>query len=267
MRNESDRYEVIPFPKSRRVVVDFMRLGHHQHAIHGLIEIDVTEPRRLIREHKAETGEAISFTAFIAACLGKAADDDRIVHAYRSRWNRLILFDEVDVASLFEIEFEGRKFPLAHVIRAANRRTVRDIHNEIRAIQANPMASKGWKQWGFMPLFLLLPPFIRDIFYRALSRTPHLVKAYTGTISLTAVGMFGSGGGWGIVAPTIFTTSVTLGGIAEKPGIIDGRIEPREYLSLTASFDHDIVDGAPAARFVARLKELIESGYGLTPAG
>ncbi len=32
---------------------------------------------------------------------------------------------------------------------------------------------------------------------------------------------------------------------------------------MTLSFDHDIVDGAPAARFARRLKELIESGYGL----
>jgi hypothetical protein len=31
----------------------------------------------------------------------------------------------------------------------------------------------------------------------------------------------------------------------------------------TPSFDHDIIDGAPAARFTQRLKELIESGYGL----
>lgn len=29
------------------------------------------------------------------------------------------------------------------------------------------------------------------------------------------------------------------------------------------SFDHDIIDGAPAARFVSRLGELVESGYGL----
>jgi pyruvate/2-oxoglutarate dehydrogenase complex dihydrolipoamide acyltransferase (E2) component len=29
------------------------------------------------------------------------------------------------------------------------------------------------------------------------------------------------------------------------------------------SFDHSIVDGALAARFTGRLKELIESGYGL----
>ena len=33
--------------------------------------------------------------------------------------------------------------------------------------------------------------------------------------------------------------------------------------SLTLSFDHDIVDAGPAARFAQRLKGLIESGYGL----
>ena len=44
---------------------------------------------------------------------------------------------------------------------------------------------------------------------------------------------------------------------------MDGHAAIREYLSLTISVDHDLVDGAPAARFTGRLKELIESGYGL----
>ena len=53
---------------------------------------------------------------------------------------------------------------------------------------------------------------------------------------------------------------VTVGGIAKRPGIApDGTIEVREYLYLTVSFDHDIVDGAPAARFTSRLVEIIES--------
>ncbi len=56
---------------------------------------------------------------------------------------------------------------------------------------------------------------------------------------------------------------LTLGGITEKPGVVDGHIAIREYLSLTVSLDHDSIDGAPAARFVTRLKELIESGFGL----
>jgi pyruvate/2-oxoglutarate dehydrogenase complex dihydrolipoamide acyltransferase (E2) component len=52
-----------------------------------------------------------------------------------------------------------------------------------------------------------------------------------------------------------------LGGIAKKPSIVEERIEVREYLSVTISFDHDIIDGAPAARFTQRLKGLIENGY------
>jgi len=68
------------------------------------------------------------------------------------------------------------------------------------------------------------------------------------------------------VVPLPITTQtllLTLGGIAQKPGVVDGRIAIREYLDLTISFDHDIIDGAPAARFTRRLKELVEGSYGL----
>ncbi len=79
--------------------------------------------------------------------------------------------------------------------------------------------------------------------------------------------MFGTGTGWGIPL-TDYTLCLTVGGIARKPGIVayhrpggrEERFEGREYLSLTISMDHDVIDGSPAARFAARLKELIESG-------
>ena len=43
-----------------------------------------------------------------------------------------------------------------------------------------------------------------------------------------------------------------------EPGVHDDQVEVREYLNLTISFDHDIVDGAPAARFTRKLVELVE---------
>jgi pyruvate/2-oxoglutarate dehydrogenase complex dihydrolipoamide acyltransferase (E2) component len=79
---------------------------------------------------------------------------------------------------------------------------------------------------------------------------------------MTSVGMFGKGAGWGIPIAG-HTLMLTLGGIGEKPGVIEGQIAILEYLSITISFDHDIIDGAPAARFTERLKDLIESGFGL----
>ena len=81
-------------------------------------------------------------------------------------------------------------------------------------------------------------------------------------MKLTAVGMIGKGSSWGILADAM-TLNIIVGGIAEKPGAVDGHIAMRDYLSMTISFDHDVIDGAPAARSTQRLKELIESGYGL----
>ncbi|MGY1726170.1 2-oxo acid dehydrogenase subunit E2 [Geodermatophilus sp. SYSU D01062] len=47
-----------------------------------------------------------------------------------------------------------------------------------------------------------------------------------------------------------------------KPVVVGDRIEAREVLGLTVAFDHDVVDGAPAARFVERLVDHVESGAG-----
>ena len=87
-------------------------------------------------------------------------------------------------------------------------------------------------------------------------------KKNMGTVGLSAVGMFEKGAGWGI-PPATPTLWITEGGIGEKPVLVAGQLALRDYLSLTISFNHDIIDGAPAARFIQRLKELIESGYGL----
>lgn len=255
---ESAPYQVLPFPRERQVIADGGRIAARRHTVYGLIQVDVTEPRRALHEHQARTGETISFTAFLIACLGKAIDENKMMHAYRDWRNRLIVFDEVDVNTIVEIEHKGRKVTLPHFVRAANKRRVLDLHNEIRAAQQNPERTREFgARW-----FARLPQFVRDLFYWYAYKNPPLLKKTFCTVGVTAIGMFGKGGGWAIPYG-VHTLDVALGGMEEKPGIVSGRIVPREYLDVTLSFDHDIVDGAPAARFTARLKELIESGYGL----
>jgi pyruvate/2-oxoglutarate dehydrogenase complex dihydrolipoamide acyltransferase (E2) component len=251
-------YTTLPFPRERQVIVDGGRIAARRHTVYGLIEVDVTEPRRVLRQHKARTGETFSFTAFIIGCLGKAIDENKLVHAYRDWRNRLIVFDEVDVNTIVEIEHEGRKVTLPYFVRAANKRTAREIHAALRAVKHKPEATKEFRaRW-----FARLPQFARDLFYWYAFKNPPLLKQTFCTVGMTAIGMFGKGGGWAIPFG-VHTLDVALGGIAEKPGAVNGRIELREYLCMTLCFDHDIVDGAPAARFTARFKELIERGCGL----
>jgi pyruvate/2-oxoglutarate dehydrogenase complex dihydrolipoamide acyltransferase (E2) component len=252
-------YQIIPFPKIRHLMVDGGHMGRQKHLIHGLVEMDVTDARRLIREHKAKTGETLSFTAFVMTSLGRAVDMNRHMQAYRTWWERLVIFDDVDVNTMFEVTVDGHKIIRPHIIRAVNKKTLRDIHEEIRAFQTE---HERGKEANFIGWFVLLPAFIRRLFLGILFKSPQLLKEMNGTVSLTAVGMFGTGGGWGIPVSN-HTLQITLGGVAEKPALVNGQLENRESLCVTISFDHDIVDGAPAARFIQRLKELVECCHGV----
>ena len=50
---------------------------------------------------------------------------------------------------------------------------------------------------------------------------------------------------------------ITVGGIGRKQEDVDGE-SATEYLNLTVTFDHNMMDAAPAARFTERVPELIE---------
>jgi pyruvate/2-oxoglutarate dehydrogenase complex dihydrolipoamide acyltransferase (E2) component len=255
--------QVVPYPKVRRFLEAAIRSTHHKPMIHGLIEVDVSRARAHLRDHQAKTGESLSFTAFLMACLAKAVDEHKAVQAFRLGSKRLILFDEVDVLTYIERDVAGHKQIMPYIIRAANRKTFLEIHQEIRAAQVQDMAHVevgGAKALQFLPAFLFRPYFW--VFSWIGRRYPQAWKKNWGTVTLSAVGMVGKGAGWGI-PPTEPTLTVIVGGIGEKPGVVDGQIAIREYLSLTVSFDHTLIDGAPAARFSERLKELIESGSGL----
>jgi pyruvate/2-oxoglutarate dehydrogenase complex dihydrolipoamide acyltransferase (E2) component len=248
-------YQVLPFPANRQVIVDAGRLAARRHIIHALLELDVTPARQLIHAHKERHSETLSFTGFIIACLAQAVNDYPLVQAYRNWRNQLVVFSDVDVVTLIETEVNGVALP--HILRAANRKSYRQIHDEIRAVQALP--GRSAQHGGLIDLAPRLPRFVRDLFYWAIRQNPHWFRQISGTVIVTAVGAFGHSAGWGLAFLPYHTLGLTIGGIGEKPGVVDGRVEIREYLSLTISYDHDVVDGAPASRFARRLKELVEN--------
>lgn len=258
---DKERFQILPIPRQRRFSLDAGRLGRGRHIVHGLAEVDVTHARQQMRRHQAETGEKLSFTAFIITCLGQALDRHKELHAYRDWRGRLVIFENVNITTMIEANVEGRRVPMPYVLRAVNKRTFREVHDEIRAVQASPRSSQ---EAGFMRWFLILPWVLRRLFYWAVMRVPQSFRRYSAPVLVTAVGMFSRGASWGITRPSN-TLTVTLGGIAEKPGVVDGQIAVREFLHLTVSVDHDVVDGAPIARFGNEFMHLIEQGFGLPP--
>jgi pyruvate/2-oxoglutarate dehydrogenase complex dihydrolipoamide acyltransferase (E2) component len=264
-------YRVVDLPPVRQVVVTFLGLSSWGHSIFGFLEVDVTTARRALEQYEARTGERLSFTGYLVYCLARAVDADKSVQAYLKGRKKLLVFDDVDVGMMIEHRFrEGQagenRAPVGHVIRRANHKTFMEIHQEIRTLQAQPPSQRDMPSW--LRLMLRLPAPLTGLLVSFVHASMHRDPAgkwvaMAGTVGLTSVGMFGSGSGWGLSAPDGHTLSLVVGGMQRKPAVVGDQIEPREFLSLTVSFDHDVVDGAPAARFTQRLKELIECGYGL----
>lgn len=266
-----DGYRIVPYPKLRRFLALMYPAVQRVHKIHALIEVDVTDARRCLHEHEARTGERLSFTAFVIACVARAVGENPTLNVVRKGRKQLALFDDVDVSVPIERDMKGRKQPIVYSIRGADRKSVRAITREIREAQVAAVETK-WEGFQAERWLMRLPMIVLrglwNIFWRARGTYPRVQKRYGGTVGLTAVGMFGNGAGWGIPL-SYHTLDITVGGIARKPGVVgdgEGRIAIREYLCLTLSFDHDVVDGAPAARFVSRLRELIEGAYDLPMA-
>ncbi|KTG08238.1 2-oxo acid dehydrogenase subunit E2 [Haloferax profundi] len=257
MRTRGERIE--PLPPRRRGTVDYMRVAGKRSNVHGLVEFDVTDARDRLRTIEEETGDRLSFTAFVVVCLARAIDDHPHINAYRDWRGRVHVFDDVDVNVLVETTIRGSQIGAPHVVRGANRRSLRSVHDEIRTAQASADPTELSRASA---LGLRLPGFVRRLVWRLPQSFPRRWKEMAGTVSVTSVGMFGSGGGWAIT-PTNYTVQVAVGGISTKPRFVDGELETREFLHLTVTFDHDIVDGAPATRFVKRFGELVEDAHGI----
>src|ERR1700693_5208066 len=108
MKQQHADYQVVPYLKMRRLEAVAYRSVQHKSMIHGLIEVDVTRARAHLREHKANTGESLSFTAFLIACLAKAVEEHKAVQAYRKGSKQLILFEDVDVYTPIERNLAGQ---------------------------------------------------------------------------------------------------------------------------------------------------------------
>jgi pyruvate dehydrogenase E2 component (dihydrolipoamide acetyltransferase) len=100
----------------------------------------------------------------------------------------------------------------------------------------------------------------RELVNRARSGKSKLEDLSGGTFTITSLGIY---------RVEAFTPVINLpqaailglGRIKEKPVVKDGEIVARKILTLSLVFDHRLTDGAPAARFLDYICELIEEPY------
>ena len=244
--------EVYPFPAGRRLVTAAVRAGRRIAPMHGLLAVDVTDARRLLAEHDPP----LSMTAFVVASVARAAAEHPAVHAYRDWRGRLVQHRHVDVQTLIEVRLDdGSPFGLVHVVRDADVRGVPEITAELRATKSVAAAASRRALGRFARAGRV--PGVLPAMYAVMARSVR-VHRQTGTVQVTAIGMFAGGGGFAIAPPSLASLTVVVGGLNRTPLAVGDEVAIRDVLDLTVTIDHNVVDGAPATRFGADLRRRMQ---------
>jgi Pyruvate/2-oxoglutarate dehydrogenase complex, dihydrolipoamide acyltransferase (E2) component, and related enzymes len=265
---ERQSYE-IPYPSSRQLTFDVGKIGLGKHYVRALLEVDVTEARRLIKQSR-HTGNKISFTAWLIKAIADCvALHPPIAGVNDAKRNKVLVFEDVDISIVVEKTVEGARVPLPYVIRRADKKTLCQIQDEIESAKSQPVESEGNYVLGEqqstlgMKLFVRLPQWLRLTLMRLLVLNhPQRVKDMMGTVMITTAGMIGHTRGW-IMPFGMHPLCLALGSLNEQAAVYRGEIQKREILHLTVLIDHDVIDGVPAARFVDDLVKKLQAGFGL----
>ncbi|HUT79719.1 MAG TPA: 2-oxo acid dehydrogenase subunit E2 [Candidatus Bathyarchaeia archaeon] len=265
-------YYIEPFTRSRDVVVDFISLGKKTMKVYAIGDVDVTYPLKKIKEYK-EKGINLSFSAYLTYIFAKTVAEHPYMQAMKWKRRKMVVFEDVDVNFLVEREVKGEKVPTMVIIRKANKKTIQEITNDIwsaKNLQEDSMVDKTKGEASGTDMLLKIPRFIRRILFNIIYKNPFLRRKFNGTIGITSIGMFAGGGGTSIPI-AVENLSINVGGIEKRPGYLikeNGepditQIVPQDYLWITVNIDHTTVDGGPATRFIALLRERARNGFGL----
>lgn len=224
--------ETIPMEGMRRVIAERMSESSRNAArVTVLQEVDVTvlqHLRRRINDSTGSEGVKISFTDMLIRIVAKALREHKTMNA-RVYGDRIELVNAVNIGVAVDIE-GGLVVPVLH---NAHRLSLENI---------------SWR--------------VRDLAGRARTADLEPEELQGGTFTLSNLGMFGAEGFTPIINPPE-TAILGVGRIVEKPALAGDNLLRKSMVTLSLSFDHRAVDGGPAARFLERIKKLVEDPYQL----
>jgi len=219
---------ILPMAGMRKIISDNMMASLHNSAqLTVFVEIDATRLICLQNKMKEKYGRdeqvRISINDIIALAVCRALKDHPVMNSWLTD-EGIVLHPHVNLGMAVALP-QGLVVP-----------NVRDAHK------------KGLVE---------LSADIRRLVEMARQGKLTLDEIQGGTFTITNVSMLGVDGFTPILNPPE-TGILGVGRRVQKPGIDDGQIAIRSFMTLSLSFDHRVVDGAPAMRFLRTLADYLE---------
>ena len=174
------------------------------------------------RERRKASGEKISYNTYLIKASALAMAEWPQLNVYLTE-DGLIQLDEVNIGLAVDTE-RGLMVP---VLKNAHARTIQDLNQEMLDLVERTLVGK------------LLP------------------EEYSGgSFTVTNLGGFGVDSFSPIINPPE-SAILGVGRIVDQPIVEEGAVRAGKTLTLSLSFDHRVIDGAPAAQFLARIVEIL----------
>ncbi|NVM37044.1 MAG: 2-oxo acid dehydrogenase subunit E2 [Candidatus Lokiarchaeota archaeon] len=268
LNNNNEDFLVKKIPKTHKLIFDMFDLSLQRHHIHVIAQIDIDLVLKLLEQSKEIYGEKISLTGYLIYVFSRVIEKYNDVHAIRVGLKKYIFYD-VDVHTIIEREVkDGEKAPTSYIIRQANRKSILEIHNEIRNAQKQSiegLVEHGTRRQKLQKLFSSFPKFLRKKIFKKMLKKPRMMKKNIGTVCVTAVGMLTKDVRTiGMPIPIQpWPIQFSLGCLDKRLRKENGQIIEREFLNVTITLDHDVIQGGTITRFLNEIYQMVESGFGL----
>jgi len=225
--------ESVPLTGLRRIIAERMAAGARETARVTLVtEADATafvEAREQLKADVAdEWGFAPGYNDLLGLIVARTLREFPHMNARLSADGQAI--ERLSAVNL-GMAVDTERGLLVPVIRNADQKGLRAFGAELRALVERARAGKS------------LPDDLTGGTFTITNLGMHEVDAFTPIINLPEAAILG------------------VGRIRPKPVVRDGEIVVRQMWTMSLAFDHRVVDGAPAARFLQRIKQLVENPY------
>jgi len=165
----------------------------------------------------------VSYTAILVKSVAKALTEHRIINSTFGG-NQIKIFEDVNLGMAVATEY-GLVVP---VIRNADKKSSVEIDDAIKDLTEKAKQGKLARE-----------------------------EVTGGTFTITNLGMYGVEFFTPIINPSE-AAILGVGKITEKPVATNGKVEVKPMMMLSLSYDHRVMDGAPAAEFLRKVKDKIE---------
>lgn len=225
--------QVIKLAGLRKLVADNVVKGFFSAPPVTLVaEVDMTScvslREQLLPEVEKVYGTRLTYTDLIVKAVARALREFPLMNS-TVQDDEIVVHADINIGVAVAVE-DGLLVP---VVKVADRKSLGEISKEVRELAERARANKS---------------------------TPDDLSG--GTFTVTNLGTYDVELFNPIRVPGQ-TGILGVGRIAQKPAIREGQVVARYLMNLCLTFDHRVLDGAPAARFLQRVKQLLESPLAL----